>query len=161
MFYPKEFKKRVKKAYPDLEALHERLDSGDGFVYIILQSVTCFPCVLELYPGALSVQTVLDASSLKELKQQSMAERRKIENAKIIFYTDKEKEFKNRYNVLKDLYPDEKLAKELFFCPYAFSSLDIMEARNLIVLREEAALRKEQISLFKEAVELYNSQKNS
>ena len=158
MFYPEEFKKRVKKAYPYLETLHEKLDRGDDFIYLVLQSVTCFPCVLELYPGALSIQTVLNASSLEELKQQSMAEKRKIELSAILSSVVKETEFKNRYNVLKEFYPDEKLARKLFFCPYAFSVVEIMNSQDLMVLREEATLRKEQISLFKEAIELYNSQ---
>ena len=31
MFYPEEFKKRVKEVYPDCEELHRKLDFGDDF----------------------------------------------------------------------------------------------------------------------------------
>ena len=32
MFYPEDFKNRVKKAYPNWDELHRRLDEGDVFV---------------------------------------------------------------------------------------------------------------------------------
>ena len=34
MFYPKEFKKRVKEVYPDCEELHRKLDFGDDFKWM-------------------------------------------------------------------------------------------------------------------------------
>ena len=36
MFYPEEFKERVKKAYPELNLLHQKLEEGDDFVYLYL-----------------------------------------------------------------------------------------------------------------------------
>ena len=38
MFYPEEFKAKVKKAYPNSPLLHQRLDSGDKKVGLSLQA---------------------------------------------------------------------------------------------------------------------------
>ena len=158
MFYPDEFKKRVKKAYPDLELLHEKLDKGDDFVYLYLQSITCLPCVLDLYPGALSLATVLEATSLEELKKRSMDERRAIEHYKVKYSTDRNVLFESRYEALKTFYPDKKVAKSLFTAPWAFPAVDILHSRSFIVLHEEALLRQTRINLVSECNDLYNSQ---
>ena len=62
MFYPEDFKKRLKKAYPDWEELHWRLDNNDYMVGHLLK---------ENMQSAISIDSVLAAKSLEDL--QSMA----------------------------------------------------------------------------------------
>lgn len=158
MFYPQDFKNRVKKAYPELMLLHQKLDEGDAFVYRYLQSINCLPCVLYLHPGALSITTVLEGTSLEELKKRSMDERTAIEKLKIPISTNIDIEFERRYEALKSFYPDKKVAKNLFMSSGAFSADYILLSNSFIVLHEEAVLRKTRVELFTECAELYNLQ---
>ena len=59
MFYPKKFKERVKKVYPNWEELHRALDRGDPLVGDYLYSHFCFgiPC-----------NVILAATSLEALQ---------------------------------------------------------------------------------------------
>ena len=59
MFYPEEFKKRVKEVYPDCEELHRKLDFGDDFIGIYL------------YNGSKSnsEDVFLNASSLNKMQE--------------------------------------------------------------------------------------------
>lgn len=60
MFYPDDFKERVKKIYPKSTALHHYLDSGEGsFVGALLRSET---------PVGIPFAQVLDAKYLEELQ---------------------------------------------------------------------------------------------
>ena len=62
MFYPQEFKDRVKKAYPDRKDLHQLLDDGD-------RSVGCFldhKAVIEIH-----LRDILAATSLEELQEEA------------------------------------------------------------------------------------------
>lgn len=70
MFYPKDFKARVKKAYPNWEELHQRLESGDVFVgrYLDDSSST-----------SLSLDTILNATSLEELQEKARLAQEKVE----------------------------------------------------------------------------------
>lgn len=158
MFYPQDFKNRIKKAYPELKLLHQKLDEGDSLVYRYLQSINCLPCVLHLHPGALSVATVLEGTSLEELKKRSIDERTAIEKLKIPISMNTDIEFERRYEALKSFYPDKKAAKNLFMSSAAFSADYILLSNSFIVLHEEAVLRKTRIDLFTECMELYNSQ---
>ena len=158
MFYPQDFKNRVKRAYPELELLHQRLDEGDDFAYRYLQSIKCLPCVLYLHPGALSVDTVLEGTSLEELKKRSIDEKTAIEKLQIPISTNIDIEFERRYEALKSFYPDKKAAKSLFMSSAAFSADYILHSKSFIVLHEEAVLRKTREDLFTECMELYSSQ---
>ncbi len=70
MFYPEDFKTRVKKAYPNWEDLHRRLDSGDVFVgrYLDDNSTT-----------SLSLDTILNATSLEKLQEKARTAQEKVE----------------------------------------------------------------------------------
>lgn len=70
MFYPEDFKTRVKNAYPNWEELHRRLDSGDYFVGCYLDDSSS---------SAISLATVLAATSLEELQNKAKAEQEKVE----------------------------------------------------------------------------------
>lgn len=160
MFYPEEFKERVKKAYPELNLLHQKLEEGDDFVYLYLQSIKCLPCVLYLQPGALSIDTVLEGTSLEELKKRSIAEKTAIESLKIPISINIDIEFEKRYEALKSFYLDKKTAEILFRSSGAFSADYIMFSNSFNVLHEEAVLRKTRIELFNECLSLYVSQKS-
>lgn len=62
MFYPEDFKNRVKKAYPDFDELHRRLDNGDVFVGLFLKD--------DPYPP-ISFDAILAATSLEELQEKA------------------------------------------------------------------------------------------
>lgn len=158
MFYPDDFKKRVKKAYPDLELLHKKLDEGDDFIFIYLRTGHCMPCAVELSPGALSVYTVLEFSSLDDVKKRSEDEKEAIFALDSEFETDTEKEFNRRYTAISRFYPDKKQAKEILLAPLAFSYLDIMNVKSFDELHEEAVLRRERMDIIDECQNLYNSQ---
>lgn len=64
MIYPEDFITKVKKAYPNWEELHRKLDSGDVFVGRYLDDSS---------PTALSLDTVLTATSLEELQEKARA----------------------------------------------------------------------------------------
>ena len=70
MFYPEDFKNRVKKAFPTWDELHRRLDSGDVFVGRYLDDNS---------PTALSLNTILTATSLEELQENAKAAQEKVE----------------------------------------------------------------------------------
>lgn len=70
MIYSEEFKTKVKKAYPNCEELHRKLDSGDAFVGRYLDDSS---------PTALSLDTVLTETSLEELQQKARAAQEKAE----------------------------------------------------------------------------------
>lgn len=70
MFYPEDFKTRVKNAYPNWEGLHRRLDSGDCFVGRFLDDSSS---------TTISLDTVLAATSLEELQNKAKAEQEKVE----------------------------------------------------------------------------------
>ena len=74
MFYPEDFKNRVKKVYPHWDELHRRLDSGDVFVGRYLYDNS---------PTGLSLNTILTATSLEELQEQA-----KIAQEKVALYHD-------------------------------------------------------------------------
>lgn len=74
MFYPEEFKNRVKKTYPNWDELHRRMDSGDVFVGRYLDNNS---------PSALSLDTILTATSLEELQKKA-----KIAQEKVALYHD-------------------------------------------------------------------------
>lgn len=69
MFYPEDFKNRVKKAYPNWDELHRRLDEGDVFVgrYLDDSSST-----------EISFETILSATSLEELKNEARVGQEKV-----------------------------------------------------------------------------------
>ena len=71
MFYPKEFKARVKKAYPNFEDLHHALDSGSQVVgdYLYEHFTPQIPC-----------SVILSATSLEALQAQvrEIAEKNKL-----------------------------------------------------------------------------------
>lgn len=70
MFYPEDFKNRVKKAFPTWYELHRRLDSEDVLVgrYLDDNSPTAFP-----------FSTILTATSLEELQEKAKAAQEKVE----------------------------------------------------------------------------------
>ncbi len=74
MFYPEDFKNRVKKVYPNWDELHRLLDSGDVVVGVYLDNTS---------PTALSLNTILTATSLKKLQEQA-----KIAQEKVALYHD-------------------------------------------------------------------------
>ncbi|MBD8922208.1 hypothetical protein EGR52_02140 [bacterium] len=69
MFYPEDFKNRVKKAYPNYDELHRRLDEGDVFVgrYLDDSSST-----------RISFETILSATSLEKLKNEARVGQEKV-----------------------------------------------------------------------------------
>lgn len=158
MYYPREFKERVKKAYPELELLHQKLDKGDDFIFLYLKSINCMPSVVALSPGALSFYTVLEATSLYELKKRSVAEERAIFALHSSFSIDNDKEFDRRYTALSPFYPDIKQAKELLLAPLAFTAREIKQAKSLEKLHEEAVLRRERVEIIDACQNLYISQ---
>jgi len=64
MFYPEDFKNRVKKAFPTWESMHQKLDSGDVSVGRYLGDNA---------DGVISTKTVLAATSLEELQDKARA----------------------------------------------------------------------------------------
>ena len=70
MFYPEDFKTRVKKAYPNCEELHLGLDSGDVFIGRYLDDSS---------PTSLSLDTILNATSLEELQEKARLAQEKVE----------------------------------------------------------------------------------
>ncbi len=70
MFYPENFKKRVKEVYPDWEELHQALERGDRSVGSCLDSS-------EL--TGISLNAILEATSLEELQKQARAQQEQIE----------------------------------------------------------------------------------
>lgn len=69
MFYPEDFKNRVKKAYPNWDELHRRLDEGDDFVGHYLDDSTS---------TGISFETILSATSLEELKNEARVGQEKV-----------------------------------------------------------------------------------
>ena len=59
MFYPEDFKKRVKETFPEIEKLHRNLDKGSLEVGLYLRSRTV----------SISNDTILAATSLEELQK--------------------------------------------------------------------------------------------
>lgn len=70
MFYPTEFKEKVKKAFPNWDELHRSLDEGDVFVGRYLDD-NC--------TTSLSINTIMAATSLKELQDKARTELEKVE----------------------------------------------------------------------------------
>lgn len=70
MFYPKDFKKRARELYPEWNELHELLEKGDEFAGSYLELGT---------RGALSIDTILAATSLEELQKKAKIEQEKTE----------------------------------------------------------------------------------
>ena len=70
MFYPEEFKVRVKKAYPDFESLHQALDRGDEIVGRYLS---------DNRSSGLDFDTILNATSLEELQEKARDKQEKNE----------------------------------------------------------------------------------
>ncbi len=68
MFYPDDFKERVKKAYPYLRDLHHALDNGDPIVGVYLS---------ECRPAPITLETILLATSLEELQEKARIEKEK------------------------------------------------------------------------------------
>lgn len=62
MFYPEDFKKRVKEMFPDWENLHRNLDCGSIYVGQILYADFSIP-----------IDTILAATSLDELQDTAKA----------------------------------------------------------------------------------------
>lgn len=72
MFYPEDFKQRVKKAYPNWEKLHEELDCGEvSSVGLRLHDSIATPYF--------TLDKILEATSLEELKEEAKREQEKIE----------------------------------------------------------------------------------
>lgn len=69
MFYPEDFKNRVKKAYPNWDELHRRLDEGDVFVGCYLDD-SC--------STGISFETILSATSLEELNNKARVGQEKV-----------------------------------------------------------------------------------
>ena len=63
MYYPESFKKRVKETYPEYYELHRKLDDGEEGVGKYLYDGS--------YPASISIDTVLNATSLEELKEKA------------------------------------------------------------------------------------------
>lgn len=61
IFYPEDFKKRVKETYPDFEELHRDLDNGSIHVCGYLRAL--------MQPTSFSIDTILAATSLEELQK--------------------------------------------------------------------------------------------
>lgn len=68
MFYPEDFKARVRKAYPDWQLIQEKLDNGSTFVGRLLD---------DNRSTGLSFETILSATSLEELQDKARAEKEK------------------------------------------------------------------------------------
>lgn len=68
MFYPEDFKSRVKKAYPNWYELHMRLEDGEVFVG---------GCLKNNYHKTISINAVLTATSLEELQEKVKPEKEK------------------------------------------------------------------------------------
>lgn len=64
MFYPEDFKNRVKKAFPTWERMHQKLDSGDAIVGRYLCNNA---------DDVISTKTILAATSLEELQDKARA----------------------------------------------------------------------------------------
>lgn len=75
MFYPTDFKNRVKKTYPNWDELHRGLDNGDVFVGRYLNDSS--------YPASISLNTILAATSLEELQEMA-----KVLQAKVDLYNE-------------------------------------------------------------------------
>ena len=71
MFYSKDFKTRVKKAYPNFKELHRSLECGNDYTVGLYLS--------ENSSSSISITTVLEATSLKELQNKAKAEKEKVE----------------------------------------------------------------------------------
>ena len=71
MFYPEDFKKRVKEAYPNFEQLHCDLDNGED------EAVGKF---LDKRSDLLSISIyiILDATSLEELQKMARENQKKL-----------------------------------------------------------------------------------
>lgn len=158
MFFSEDFKVRVKAAYPDLEILHYKLDNNEDSTLSVLQGVNCLPSVLDLYPGALSIHTVIEAKSLDQLKTRSKKEKELIELSGITFSADRNKEFERRIRLLHQFYSDKEKARKALFAPAAFTASVIMNATSLKALHKEALLRRSRIELLNECIALYSAQ---
>ena len=158
MFYPREFKQRAKKAFPNLEELHKRIEKGDDFVHLYLRSVNCLSSVVDLEPGSLSIYTVLEASSLAKLKEQSKIEKNLILNTAKSSSTDSKEEAERRSTILFAFYPDKSEAVKCFLAPNAFSAREILNASSLKALKREAELRLARLKLYEECHNLYIEQ---
>lgn len=69
MFYPREFIRKVKKAYPNWKEVHRKLDEGDASVS------------RHLYNGAnrvFTIDEILAAKSLKELQEEARESKQRI-----------------------------------------------------------------------------------
>ncbi len=67
MFYPEDFKNRVKEVYPNWEELHRGLDIGESLV-----GERLYNSALQA-SNSISINTVLAATSLEELKKEAEA----------------------------------------------------------------------------------------
>lgn len=70
MYYPESFKQKVKSIYPDWEELHKRLETGDVFVGRYLNDSS---------PSGISIDTILKATSLKELQAEAKKMKEKVD----------------------------------------------------------------------------------
>ena len=65
MFYPEDFKNKVKEVHPDWEELHQSLDRGSQYAGALLY--------YNWYPDSISIDTILVATSLEELQEMAKA----------------------------------------------------------------------------------------
>ena len=72
MFYPEDFKNRVKKAFPTWEKMHQKLDEGDPAVGLYLADAPSENMKFNSY-GAIPVEEILKATSLEELQNKARA----------------------------------------------------------------------------------------
>lgn len=84
MFYPEEFKARVKKAYPKWKDLHQRLDNGDTYVGNYLKDST----------KVVSLDTILNATSLKKLQDTARDAQEKVK-----LYCEWKKLYDEQYSI--------------------------------------------------------------
>lgn len=71
MFYPEDFKARVKKAYPTYGLLHQKMENGEDFPVVLrLQEI--------VVSQKFSIKKILEATSLEELQDEAREVQEKV-----------------------------------------------------------------------------------
>ena len=72
MFYPEDFKARVKKAYPTYDLIHQKIENGEDFpVGIRLQEI--------VVSQNFSIKKILEAVSLEDLQDEAREVQEKVD----------------------------------------------------------------------------------
>lgn len=158
MFYPNDFKEKVKKLYPDNEELHSALESGDARVGILLQETYPYDKkFLTISPIPAAHSLIESATNLEDLKTAVHTAKTHlfqewnccfgsgkytepfISRVKTAFPDNKElHDALDSYdssvgNLLKEAYPYDK--KFLFISPVPAFYYLVMSAENLVDLQ--------------------------